>query len=278
MKYLFIHGGPGLNSNPERHILRELFDQKDPIFFWDEPSLARQTHPRETTFNDCCESLKKLVEELATDSQIVVIAHSFGAIYFNAILPEIEQFLARIILLSPVSNIVGLDKNILTASAEDPSYAEAIVLKKYLSSFSEEIGLSEGRFNNLLVAATNPNLASMYWFQRDLMPSYFENMSIPGYEFGLNSFKSIRETCHIVNPINTSTLETEVIYGVHDPIVKITEKDQVQLVYPNSTIHEFKNSGHYSHIEECAEFMKIIYKNSFKSHMVKETNFRSTSL
>lgn len=239
MKLIFVHGGPGLNSGPEENLLTQCFDQDDEIIFWNEPSAS--------TFHSACESLSTLIESMG-EAKATIIAHSFGAVLVNEILPKVEDRIARLILIAPVSNLAALDKNIISAVSE-----KVEELRTYLDRFDDGVSFSEERFTYLFKAACVPELGLKYWHKKDLAAGY-QTFS----RFSLENFKSIRSTCGLVNLRHKTRVPTDVIYGLHDQIVPSEERTEVERLYENSKIHIFQNSAHYGHIEEQDLFTKVL--------------------
>lgn len=254
MNFLFIHGGPGLNSNPERNLFKNSFSEGDKIYFWDEPKNA--------TYEISCEDLAKTI--LSFSEELTVIAHSFGAFILNEVLPLIEHKLCKIILLSPVSSLPDLDRKLIQSVADSSEN-----LKIFLNSFDESVSFSETRYNHLLIAAGSPDLAPQYWHKKHLMSGYFQYMQGDQYQFDLGNFKSIRETCAEIKIHNETEVPTEIIYGLHDPFINYEDKNFIGQFYRNSTIHLFTESAHYAHIEEMDKFLGTVVLNKLNQNTVR---------
>jgi pimeloyl-ACP methyl ester carboxylesterase len=252
MIFLFIHGGPGLNSNPERKLLLERFSTAgNKIYFWNEPSENRKTYQGPVSFKTACDSLQKTILDLSQEEQITVIAHSFGAFTLNHILPTVELGLKKIILLCPVTDLNLLDQHILDVGEIDSS----ICMKPH-ENFSDE------RFEALAAATVNGRILSHYWNKQELLADYYVHFANTEYQFSLAAFKTIRETCHnsIVN--NPTHIETSVIYGIHDPFILSEEFLRLKEVYTNANVYLFEESAHYCHIEEPEKFAAICFSHS----------------
>ena len=259
MRFLFIHGGPGFNSNPEKHLLTELFSQNgDELLLWNEPSPQRSSGTNHVEFKDLCESLEKTITEVSKDGPVIVLAHSFGALVLNQILPAIGERIAAIVLISPATDLFSADLKILEVSKKDlHGSAEAEVLAESIRTLKPGANFSPLRQNALMTAAGNANLTSHYWFKKTAMPSYYEYFNGPQYQFNLDSFFSIRNSCASDTIKQTTETPTAVIYGRHDFVVLPDEFDGLKKFYPNSSINIFEESGHYAHIEEPDKFLRL---------------------
>lgn len=257
MKFLFVHGGPGLNSNPEANLLKDRFeDQHHEIYFWNESSAQN------VSYKAVAESLKKTIAALSIESKIAIIAHSFGAFLLNEILPEVEHHLSKIILLNPVSNLFELDINILKASEKTLADTnKSKTLSDFIQSSTPSPIFSDDRLHALIIAGENPSLTACYWFQKNLMSSYYEFMLGPEFSFNFDSFVSIRRTCSKNQISNKTEIETLVIYGVHDPFINFAEYSRLKDYYKNSQLFIFEESSHYSHIEESEFFYDTVFKD-----------------
>ena len=255
MIYLFVHGGPGLNSNPETNLLKQRFESEGhEIYFWNQPTA------KGVSYDEACESLSTTICALSAKSKITIIAHSFGAFFLNEILPIVDDQLAKIILLSPATDLHLLDLNILRISCSDyAGSAESIALEKYIRTLSPLSGFNEERLNGLLLAASNPALTAHYWLKKELMPSYYSYLSGPDFSFNFDSFVSIRSSCVKNTVSNKTNVETLITYGVHDPFINSEDYHLLIKLYPNSKTFLFEESSHYSHIEERTLFYDLVF-------------------
>ncbi|MGE3608370.1 MAG: alpha/beta fold hydrolase [Bacteriovoracaceae bacterium] len=264
MNFLFIHGGPGLNSNPEKEILSHEFSTNgDTLYFWNEPSRTRGSQLESVTFEDSCESLKLQILSLKDLGSLTVIAHSFGAFVFNQILPEIEQYIEKIVLITPVFNLSYLDRNLIKRTAlayESIGDANSEVLKDYLGKFNPNQGFDEQRFNHILIAASYEKFNDAYWFQKDCMGAYYAHFNDLEYQFSMDNFKSIRSSCSVIESKNKTLIETVIFYGKHDPFILSQESELIKQIYPDSNIITMESSSHYPHIEESREFLDTILR------------------
>lgn len=257
MDFLFIHGGPGLNSNPEENILKDSFLAKGHnIYFWNEPSPMRGHLSEVITYEDSCYSLESQIHTLAVNEKITVIAHSFGAFLLNDILPHVEKDLARIILVSPVTNITSLDLNLITEGMKATSnIADKEFLEKYLESMRPDDFYDSKRFEALKLATKDNIILGQYWNKKEFIPAYYNYFSDFKFQFNIDSFNSIRKTCPKITITEKSLVTTSIIYGSHDPFISSKDQSLIQKFYNNSEVFLLEDSSHYGHIEESGEFL-----------------------
>lgn len=276
MNFLFIHGGPGLNSNPEKELLSSYFtSNSDQLFVWNEPLNLREEAPEVVKFQHSCSSLKLKIISLAMEGELTIIAHSFGAFILDAILPSVEELISKIILITPVSNLSFLDRNIISNSLkfyENTGSSEARVLKDYFEIMNDAEAFNEERFNAILTAASHDKFNDAYWSKTYLMADYYLHFAEPKYQFSMANFKSIRETCRIIHSQNGSSVETVIIYGKNDPFILSSEADNLQSLYPNSSVTIFNESAHYPHIEERKKFLSLILESRPKNTSTNTLN------
>jgi pimeloyl-ACP methyl ester carboxylesterase len=118
MIFLFIHGDPNFNALPEIKLLEAKFTTSgNEIKFWNGPTSKLKTET--TSLQDSWNSLKEMIRNLAIKEKITVIGHSFGALVLNEIIHDIQDELAKIILLSPVTDLALVDENILKLNSND---------------------------------------------------------------------------------------------------------------------------------------------------------------
>jgi pimeloyl-ACP methyl ester carboxylesterase len=271
MKYLFVHGGPGFNSIPEKNLWNEKFNQKGhEIFFWNEPSANRPSNIEfsvDNAFENQKESLLKFINE-QINGDFIIIAHSYGAFLTHSILNEISQTVIKIIYIAPVLNLKELDENFMTISALDYEKNGNIqsatliqdLIKTLPATFNEE------RFASILEAFKNPNVFNYYWSNSDAQMNYNKYFAQEGHEFDLTSYKAVREDIKNEKATETYQIPVMAFFGAYDPIsIMRNELKNLYTCYSNVEPQVFNSSSHYPHIEEEELFLKKLTIESRES-------------
>jgi pimeloyl-ACP methyl ester carboxylesterase len=263
MKYLFVHGGPGLNSNSESNFLGPEFDKADKkIDFWHEPSLIRdKTLKTDLSYDLWLNSLSKFIHKHSEEGPITVIAHSFGAFALNDLLPVVGSRISRLVLVAPVFNLRTLDQNIANLALKilsDQGKTEALAYYRNLQSFMP-LEFDAQRYKILLGAFEISEVLPRYWHNQERAEGYNQFLIEDQWQVNFASFRSVRETIGKNEITNHFNGPVSIIYGRHDPVVKM-EQDltSIKKMYLNPEIIIMEHSGHYPHIEETVTFVDKI--------------------
>jgi len=262
MKHIFVHGGPGLNSNPELHLLSASFiKEAAPIVFWNEPSKLR---PQGSSFKDqdafqhMLEELRKFIIAESEDGPVVILAHSFGAFAINDLLPAIGDRVERLVLLAPVLDLRNLDGNILDIAVKECSqrnlHAEASEFENYKANLDDEF--TDERFEGLAKALAIEDVLGSYWRNKD-MAQVYSSYLIAEHMIDFDSFKAVRKSVKKNDSRNQFNGRVSIVYGNIDPVTKL-EQDlpKLKLLYPASEVAISSCSGHYPHLED-EDFARI---------------------
>lgn len=273
MKYLFVHGGPGFNSNPEKNLWSEKFNQNGhEIFFWNEPSANRPSNIEfsvDNAFENQKESLLKFIKEQIS-GDFIIIAHSYGAFLTHSILNEISQKVIKIIYIAPVLNLKELDENFMTISALDyeknGDIQSATLIKDLVKTLPESF--NEERFASILEAFKNPSVFNYYWSNSDAQMDYNKYFAQEGHEFDLVSYKAVRESIKNEKISNNYEFPIVAIFGAYDPISIIkNELKNLYTCYSKVESQVYSNSSHYPHIEESERFNEFLFGNFIESEI-----------
>ncbi|MCB9090918.1 MAG: alpha/beta hydrolase [Halobacteriovoraceae bacterium] len=266
MKYLYFHGGPGFNANPERNILTPIFEKNGlEIAFWEEPSVLRPDGPAfvagENCFQNYINELEKFFKkEIEGQNKVALIGHSFGCHSVSHLALNFQESISKVYLIAPDLDLPAADINMLTIGRDDYFNNQEIkaatrlteILENFDGKMTEE--LEEG-FQLLL---SNPRFLGYYWKNLEVMPNYFSHYADPEYGFDYNSFVTMRRVQAFQYP-NNSSIEAHLILGSHDNIIsKKNERKLVNQYFPQVIEHIFEDSAHYPHIEEKEKFINTI--------------------
>ena len=261
MNYIFIHGGPGLNSRPESQLFAPFIGSND-FYYWSEPSAQRKDefNPAEA-YGLSLMSLKAFILKHSSYSPVTIVAHSFGSFLLNDLLPELGDRIRELILLCPVFDLSRLDQNIadlglrtLSQRGDKDAWENYQALQLNMSE-----AFDERRFLTLVGALSMPEVLPAYWHNQERAAAYNECLKEEGWQIDFSSFKAVRETTPHDRVKNMFRGPTTVIYGRQDPVARL-EQDEVAMkfYYPKAQLHILEASGHYPHIEETSEFFKIL--------------------
>lgn len=259
VKYIFIHGGPGLNSNPERHLLKLAPGHE--IVFWDEPSSLRdRNYTVDSAYKNWLDSLSKFIRRHSEKSQVTLIAHSFGAYALNEVLPSIEKHISGVILLAPIFDLLNLDRNILDLAIRLKAHKADLKAMAELNESKQKIGtaFNDMRFTALLKALGDEEVLPNYWHNHSASGNYNQYFATDeAFQIDFGSFKAVRESISHNTISNKYDGKVILYYGAFDPVAKLEQDYKlVKELYPNSVIKIAQDSGHYPHIEEMASFLK----------------------
>lgn len=104
MKILYFHGGPGLNSNPEKNLLLSRFKKRgfDPKFY-NEPSLLRPNGPpfkEDKAFQNYLDCAEEFLLQHYNKTPLILIGHSFGAHPVCHLIKRHPEKIASVVFIS----------------------------------------------------------------------------------------------------------------------------------------------------------------------------------
>lgn len=262
---LFIHGGPGLNSNPERLILSGILqDQNVSAVFWDEPSLQR---PQETLFQE--ESayrnwLKSLQQAVEKYSPKVLVCESFGALacmdYMKIYRPTLDF---KLLMISPTLDLKRLFLRMMELSEQDfakTDVEKAAFLRKARTLCEEfwDQHMQEG----LSLAWQNPNLANHYFVNKSILSSWASAYAEPPYNIDFSSQQAVLKDAQgfVPPPLESKWKKPVVVLtGEQDPVFNHGETHSILDAHFSSVEYkECPRTGHFPHLENPDFFMKLV--------------------
>lgn len=256
MKALFYHGGPGLNSNPEKNMLTQKFKaQGIDLHCWDEPSVLRPREAMEDSssgFKAYLNSAEQFFLRHYDGTPLIVIGHSFGAQAIVHLTNRHTDKLNAVVLVA--SNLVPHQTDLNTFSfiaadleQHDPEKSNLLrqIIKNYTGHFDEN---TQKGFS---IVADNPRLFDYYWHNQPAMQQYLSYYTSPEYVMDVAGYFAVRNTWY-QQPIHKIDIPTLAIYGKHDVVVSNdAERQIVSDHFQNVTFHEFEHAAHYPHVEEA---------------------------
>ncbi len=265
---IYLNGGPGLNSQPERHLLAphlEKFNHE--AFFWDEPSELRpgnETYSPEKAFEQATESAQKFIYNLCHDKnnsglkcEVTLMAHSFSVHHAIRIAEKLPTVIKELILISPALNIKDADNNIFKIAvkglADEGHTAASAELAEMLPSIEE--AFDQKKIHAFMLASQYSALFINYWGDMNLMQQYFSFIK-DEYSFDAKGMFAVRASMPKVNefPETPITIPTKVYFGELDPISLPEQQIKVLRKYFTALdVHILAGAKHYSHLERISD-------------------------
>ena len=267
MNVLFFHGGPGLNSNPEKNILTEKFSTNGySLKCWNEPSVLRSTNKnnQEVTYENYLNSAENFLLENYDGNPQIIIGHSFGVHAVLHLAKTQPQKIKQIVVVASNLSVQDTDLNTFSFSAADfEKHQESENAKSLLSIIDQYTGLfDENTQKGFTIVSQNPRLFNSYWYNKELMPQFLSHYTSPEYTLDVESYFTIRKTWNEHENNEKSSIPVIAIYGKHDIIVT-NQKERliVKEKFLNANFYEFEYSSHYPHIEETDELLHLLKKS-----------------
>lgn len=262
MDLIFIHGGPGLNSNPEQMALSEFLKQNQiEAFFWNEPSNLRPNGEKFIVENAYKNILKSIHASVLKYQPKILVGLSFGAqACIDYLLsydydPELE-----VLFISPCLDLFEANCKIMRLSQEDfqlsaPEKAKRI--ESYLKK-TQELWDADMK-NGHSLAWENPKLAQKYFIDQKVLEHWAQAMSSPGYQPDAASADAvIKDFKEFQTPHKKIKKQAHLLLGSQDPIWHPKKNMQkLESVFENVKTIELK-AGHFPHLEHQEEFKNLI--------------------
>lgn len=271
-RFFFIHGGPGLNSAPEKEQLLPHFLSRgySNVFFWNEPSALRNSIPEEIlqqpeystkTIDYYYSQLRKEFSQFAKDRPVTVFALSFGALGAMRLCEDFNQSIHHLYLISPATLLKATLRKIATTSL-NLNHPNADVLQAALHRDENQVDLINNDFEIALQNAfQNPPLLTKYFYNPLRFQQTLQSWSQPQYAPDFMNLFSIlkslsRVTVEAFLPKNFS-VPTTLILGKEDPFtlgdlefqnIKSRNKMPTHLVW-------FDEASHYAHLDQPELFL-----------------------
>ena len=269
--FMFIHGGPGLNSNPEKTMLAPYFDKiESKLYLWNEPSGSRSIGDEfdpQNAFLSSTKSIEKKFLDIClgnfhslSECRLTLIAHSFGSHYILDLSQKYSKNIEKIILISPVLNIKVAENNILNLAANElrnlGNVEDSETILSLIPNLSESF--DELKSKAFTLANKYALLFTHYWQDKSKMNNYFAELN-GNFSFDPNNFFLIRKTTPPIHfpEVRNKTIPVIVFFGEDDFISKpLYENYYIRKYFKKSKSYMVKNTGHYSYLERPEEIFK----------------------
>lgn len=254
---LFIHGGPGLNSQSLCNYLlasQSLNNLDANIVFYDQRGCGKSSIGKvKNNYEQQIIDLEMVVKHLPKFIKLAgIIGHSYGAKLLSDFQKNAKLQIPLIFLSTaknidvPRQNNIKLDLEYLRES--DPKKHEEIVNKLDRLSLWDISLFLASTFSN------NPHRMQRYWYNEKAMTDYLEISKNGQYPMNNEVFESLR--AELYNSKNKDVLidglNSYLLIGLHDYIMEGSK------VLANDKTVIFENSSHYPHLEEAEKFCKVV--------------------
>ena len=265
-KILFIHGGPGLNCEPEREILTpHLAAAGLNYVFWDEPSNLRgddgifqPAHAYEHWLN----SLRRKVEQ---ERPYVLVALSFGAAAVIDLLNDYSMdSIGDVLFIGPTIDMNRVFKTMMSFSIADlrtlsPQQAKDLEHCLNTTKAFWDNSMQEG----LRLVWGNPQLLTHYFVKPDNLTAWATNFSKPRFQIDFESQNCVLDDFAKRRGQGPGTkrfsIPVTVLHGEKDPV--FAREDVTRLIQPRFktlTLQAFKRCGHFPHLEDVPAFINLL--------------------
>ena len=253
-KVVFVHGGPGLNSNPEKNLISQIYEQSGlEIHFWNEPRELQTDDPYTFVKSSLIDYINSF------NAPVTLLAHSWGCRLVIDCINEIESNVNGACFISPAVDFKNADRKICKLGKEilNNQKASTEKIKKFLAVKTDD--LDEIRFEALAEAFCS-NYFVKNFINEENMKGYFQYLTDEN-EFRASDMISIRRSMELAptSPTRRVKLPTTAIFGKLDPIfTKSSESKVLEEVFSNLKPIELEDQSHYCHIEKPEIVLKEI--------------------
>jgi pimeloyl-ACP methyl ester carboxylesterase len=254
VKLIYIHGGPGLNSHPDKVLLgSDIKAHGHDILFWNEP----REFKTQDMYSEIVDDLVQTV--LAQEKDVCLIGHSFGARIIIDSLSKLSEKVFSTIFLAPALNMMEGDKRIINyglSKLEETNSEVANAIKENIPK------LTYSKFDEIKGETLLMAFQSGYFSENFISSKDFENFfsHLQGeYEFRVPDHISIRKTAKYLKRGNGEfkDIHNLTIIGEKDPIFGTElEAEAVREFFPNANIQFWSNASHYPHIDDKKRFIE----------------------
>jgi pimeloyl-ACP methyl ester carboxylesterase len=266
LKALFIHGGPGFNSQPELKILGPALKKVGvTLSGFDEPSSFRPAQ------NDVSEPrafqrvVTALTKTLSSQSFDLIFAHSWGIYPLIKALqdPKVSRP-NKIVLISPILDLYEAHKYLAETAASD---LDSIDTEK-AAAIRKKLQMSQTFFDQELQEALQlglaaPNLLSHFWCNANAAGAYFGSLTSPEYQVDIQNFFQILADFSLEEnkypSVFSDTTNYQVIIGEKDAYPeRAFALGRLGELVPSFTTTIIQGANHYPHIEKPNEFIEAV--------------------
>ncbi|GAA4318373.1 alpha/beta hydrolase [Compostibacter hankyongensis] len=261
---LFYHGGPGLNSNPERNMLAPLYKRHGlDLRVWNAPSALRNTLPagfKGDRFEQLLQDAESFLLEHYQGKPLFVLGHSMGGQVVAWLLQKHAEKIKIAFMSAPCFRVFSADRNIFSLMERDCVLNNDDVGAEKMRSVIRNLSGSfdDNNISGWQFLLSNPGIFNHYWHHRDRQVSYFSHFVSPEYIMDVDGFFETRKDFIDVE-VAPSSVKTIVFFGLQDAVVNLDEaRATIHDNFSDLKVYKMPYSAHYPHIEEMNEVLNII--------------------
>lgn len=269
-KLLFFHGGPGLNSNPERHMLRSLYEQHGIILCtWDEPSGLRgtaNTSGGQTRFEQLLKSAEDFLLMHFESDSIAVAGHSMGCQIVAWLMQRHNDKIKTVFMIGPCFHLYNADRRVFNFIAGDLKKEHNLAAHEKMQSIINNIS---GRFDDNAAAGwqlalSNAHLFDFYWSNNQLQQTYLSYFTAPQFSVDTESFFEVRKS-YYAPELTQRGEKTVIIHASSDNVMSIDEDiSLIKNKFPANKVYALEGRTHFIHIEEARSVLDIIAREIYR--------------
>ena len=270
MTFLVLHGGPGLNSFPERAILGPRFEAAGhAVHFWNEPSRLRpdgDPFHRSRAFEGWMASAERELLARSGAEPVSLIAHGAAASLATELARRHPRRVSSLMLISPCADPFAAFRNILDLAQEcaaERGFTVAAQLAECELQTRELLDDAMRRGFHLVLQ--NPPLLfhvfARYWSDQERFQAAIAAQACPEAQFDEESFFSVLEDfCARGDSLKSPTpvyAPVLALFAEHDPVCKPAEQSEtIRAEVPDSIIENVQGCGHFLHLEQPDAFVQ----------------------
>jgi pimeloyl-ACP methyl ester carboxylesterase len=266
MRFMFLHGGPGLNSFGESKLLGPAIEAAGhEVHFWNEPSVNRlQGDPFSTSgaFGNWIASAERAFLSICTAEPVHVIAHSFSYAVACELARRYPARVAGLVLIAPAAQPAISFTNLLKLAQRIAVPGVAAVFAKCVSDTRSVLDAPMRKgFQQILDDATLfGGVFTNYWVDRDRFHAWLATQADPEAQFDVASFVSVLDdyrargvSFRSDKPVTSRTLA---FFAAQDPVVTFSEQAAiVRADIPEAQFELVEGCGHFIHLERPQDWL-----------------------
>jgi pimeloyl-ACP methyl ester carboxylesterase len=263
---LFVPGGPGQSSEPDRRALQPHLERAGVrSVFWNEPSPLR---PDGTPFR-AERAYAAVLDDLASTlrglpAPVTLVGSSFGAYSVSRLLAD-EELRGRVrgvVLVGPVFDIAHGLRRIMELSRSDFATTAPEKAKRLGQLLDENRALFDAPMQEgLALAFENPGLPRHYFASDDALASWAAVLAEPAWGMDPVSQGAVLADLRDAPPLKAGAfgLPCRAVFGDRDPVSSPDlVRGRLDADYPGWSGAVVPETGHWPHLEKPAELARVV--------------------
>lgn len=250
--FLFVHGGPGLNSNADRAFLEDPIKSKGhTIEFWNEP----KSFNTDNCYREMLDNLNQNIQQ--QDKLVNLIGHSFGSKLCLDAISENGDKIESMCFLCPSIDMEKADENIFDISLpllEESNPEAAQRFKELMPQLTDKV--DDNKLEALSLAIQSGYFGK-YFVHPENFEDYFQHLQDEN-AFRLDAYLKIRPTVdNSLKPVSGFKGKSIAFFGKEDQVCTYeNESVVVDKVLSDTKKIVMSNVAHYPHVEKRDVFVK----------------------